>query len=106
MPLDPVAWLVMYGEHQAALADLIAANMRHRLPLEAVRDAPPSPPQVDVSTCGVLCLTWRGHLLPAVAAAQDASMHISSKCADYEFRVCNSACLVAQSGAVQIAGRH
>ena len=48
MPLDPVAWLVMYGEHQAALADLIAANMRHRLPLEAVRDAPPPAQQVCV----------------------------------------------------------
>ena len=50
MPLDPVAWLVMYGEHQAALGDLIAANMRHRLPLEAVRDAQPPPPQVRDSS--------------------------------------------------------
>lgn len=45
MPLDPMAWLVMYNEHHKALADLIASNMQHRLPLEAVRDAPP-PPQV------------------------------------------------------------
>lgn len=41
MPLDPVAWLVMYNEHQAALAELIAANMPKRLPLEAVRDSQP-----------------------------------------------------------------
>lgn len=55
MPLDPVAWLVMYGEHQAALGDLIAANMRHRLPLEAVRDAlPPAQQQVCVRSCCVL----------------------------------------------------
>ena len=46
MPLDPMAWLVMYSEHQAALSDLIAANMQHRLPLEAVRDA--ATPQVQV----------------------------------------------------------
>jgi hypothetical protein len=46
MPLDPVAWLVMYSEHQTALADLIAANMRHRLPLEAVRDVQPPQQQV------------------------------------------------------------
>ena len=39
MPLDPMAWLVMYNEHQTALGDLIASNMQHRLPLEAVRDA-------------------------------------------------------------------
>ncbi len=45
MPLDPMAWLVMYGEHHTALSDLIAANMQHRLPLEAVRDSP-APPQV------------------------------------------------------------
>lgn len=49
MPLDPVAWLVMYNEHQVALADLIAANMRHRLPLEAVRDV--QPPQQLVGPC-------------------------------------------------------
>jgi hypothetical protein len=46
MPLDPVAWLVMYSEHQAALADLIVANMRHRLPLEAVHDVQPPQQQV------------------------------------------------------------
>jgi hypothetical protein len=59
MPLDPVAWLVMYGEHQAALADLIAANMRHRLPLEAVRDAPPPLQQVCVHP---LCILRGGGL--------------------------------------------
>lgn len=48
MPLDPVAWLVMYNKHQAALADLIAANMRHRLPLEAVRDVQPPQQQVGI----------------------------------------------------------
>jgi hypothetical protein len=54
MPLDPVAWLVMYGEHQTALADLIAANMRHRLPLEAMRDVQPLPQQVRLSVSDLL----------------------------------------------------
>lgn len=42
LPLDPVAWLVMWNEHQAAFARLVSESMCHRVPLGGPDD-PPSP---------------------------------------------------------------
>ncbi len=40
MPMDPMSWVVLYNAHHDALADLIASNMRHRLPPESLRQTP------------------------------------------------------------------
>jgi len=40
MPMDPMSWVVLYNAHHDALADLIASNMRHRLPPETLRQTP------------------------------------------------------------------
>lgn len=40
VPLDPMSLLVLYNEHNAALSDLIATNMVHRLPAQSPQEGP------------------------------------------------------------------
>lgn len=47
MPLDPVAWLVLWNEHQRAFGKLIRENLHSRLSLEAISE--PRKAQVHIS---------------------------------------------------------
>ena len=52
MPMDPMSWVVLYNAHHDALADLIASNMRHRLPAESLRQTPSA--SVRPQNCAVV----------------------------------------------------